>query len=181
MKLRKKALITIGGAIAVIIAFGPILSLFLGTQQISMERQGNSGINPLFLISVVSLVFGAAIMLFLEKAILSRLAKLSTSVSSISSTGDLSSRLSMTGKDELSSLADEINGMLTRLEQAQSELKSLNEKLRVSGRLIRHDVRNKMSAITINVYLAKQKLPPDHEVLKHLSEIESSVWRAVEI
>lgn len=181
MKLRKKALIIIGGAIAGIIAFNPILFLFLDPQQIPMERQGNSGSDPLFPLLTVSLAFGAAIILFLEKAVLSRLAKLSTSVSSISSTGDLSSRVSMTGKDELSSLADEINGMLTRLEQAQSELKSLNEKLRVSGRLTRHDVRNKMSAITGNVYLAKRKLPPDHEVLKHLSEIESAVWRAIEI
>jgi PAS domain S-box-containing protein len=57
----------------------------------------------------------------------------------------------------------------------------MNEKLRVVGKLTRHDVRNKLSAITGDVYLAKQKLPKNHEASKYLSEIESAVRQTVRI
>jgi len=179
MKLRKKALIIIGGAIASIIALNPIVSFLLSPpQQIPIERSGN---DPVFLVLIVNIVFGAAVIFFLEKAVLSRLAKLNTSVSSIGSTGDLSARVSLTGKDELSSLADEINGMLVRLEQAQSELKSLNEKLRVVGELTRHDARNKLSVVVMNVFTVKQMLAGEHEALEHLRQIESACGEIVRI
>ncbi len=59
-----------------------------------------------------------------------------------------------------------------------SERKKLEAKLRVVGRLTRHDVRNKLSTVAMNVFLAKQKLPRGHEALKHLREIEAAVKEA---
>jgi len=56
-----------------------------------------------------------------------------------------------------------------------SERKRMEEKLWVVGTLTRHDVRNKLSVVAMNVYLARKKLPPNHEVMQHLSEIESTV------
>jgi len=53
-----------------------------------------------------------------------------------------------------------------------SERRKMEEKLRVVGNLTRHDVRNKLTRITGNVYLAKRKLASDHEVQEHLKEIE---------
>lgn len=58
--------------------------------------------------------------------------------------------------------------------KTMEKLKILNEKLGVIGKLTRHDVRNKLSTITGNVYLTRQKLTRDHETLEHLSEIESA-------
>jgi PAS domain S-box-containing protein len=70
--------------------------------------------------------------------------------------------------------------MREKLEMTVGKLKLLNEKLGVVGSLTRHDVRNKLSAITGNIYLAKQKTP-DNEVLMHLREVDSSVSQIVKI
>jgi len=79
----------------------------------------------------VSLVFGVVTMLLLEKAVLSRMARLSADVSSIGASSDLSARVSVMGKDELSSLADAVNGMLAALEQSHSELRESEERYRL--------------------------------------------------
>jgi PAS domain S-box-containing protein len=65
--------------------------------------------------------------------------------------------------------------------KTREALKETLEKLRVVGGLTRHDVRNKLSAVTGNVYLAKQKLTGDSEVQKHLEEIESAIEQTVRI
>jgi PAS domain S-box-containing protein len=54
-----------------------------------------------------------------------------------------------------------------------SERKKMQEKLHVVGRLTRHDVRNKLSAITGNVYLAKKKVT-NYKALEHLSDVDSA-------
>jgi PAS domain S-box-containing protein len=54
------------------------------------------------------------------------------------------------------------------------ELATTNEKLNVVGTLTRHDVRNKLSAVLNNIYLAKKTLTSDHEALKYLGDIEST-------
>jgi signal transduction histidine kinase len=61
------------------------------------------------------------------------------------------------------------------------KLQVLNEKLRVVGGLTRHDVRNKLAAVTGNAYLAGKKLPGNSEVLDYLKQIEASVEEAVRI
>jgi PAS domain S-box-containing protein len=55
-----------------------------------------------------------------------------------------------------------------------TERRKMKDKLDVVGRLTRHDARNKLSAVTMNAFLAKQKLAHDSEALQHLSEIESA-------
>jgi PAS domain S-box-containing protein len=82
------------------------------------------------LLLVVSLVFGLMTLLLLGRLILSRLTRLSASVSSIGTSGDLSARLAVTGDDELSSLAQTINGMLVALEQSQGELREVEHRFR---------------------------------------------------
>ena len=59
------------------------------------------------------------------------------------------------------------------LERIMAELAMINEKLNVVGRLTRHDVRNKLSAVLNNIYLAKKTLTGDHEALKYLGDVES--------
>jgi PAS domain S-box-containing protein len=67
------------------------------------------------------------------------------------------------------------------LRQALGKLAKTNEKLRVVGGLTRHDARNKLSAITGNVYLAKKKLSASDEVLNNLKEMESATAQMVRI
>ena len=78
-------------------------------------------------IVVVGLVVGAVVMLLLEKQVLSRLAHLNKGVSSIATSGDLSTRVSMTGADELSNLASTINGMMEALELSLETLRESEE------------------------------------------------------
>ena len=62
-----------------------------------------------------------------------------------------------------------------------AELETINEKLRVIGGLTRHDVRNKLSAITGNAYLAKKELAGNGKALGYLGEMETAVNQVVEI
>ncbi len=66
------------------------------------------------------------------------------------------------------------------LRETLKKLEKTNEKLRVVGGLTRHDARNKLSAITGNVYLAKKNLA-DNQVLENLKEMESAVAQMVRI
>lgn len=86
-------------------------------------KQGKTSI-LYFILSLlfVGLVFFWVDLLLLRRMALSKLAWLSAGVSGIGSKGDLSARVQITGKDELASLAGEINLMLQALEQSQQEL-----------------------------------------------------------
>jgi len=55
------------------------------------------------------------------------------------------------------------------------ERKNLEEKLRVVGSLTRHDVRNKLSAVTGNAYLLRRKLAGNAEALEQLADMENAV------
>jgi PAS domain S-box-containing protein len=59
-----------------------------------------------------------------------------------------------------------------------SDLKKLEEKLRVVGSLTRHDVRNKLAVVTGNAYLLRRKLPGNAEALEHLADMENAVKNA---
>jgi PAS domain S-box-containing protein len=76
----------------------------------------------------------------------------------------------------------------TALRQAEQKMKDmftkqklLNEKLNVISQLTRHNVRNKLSAITGNIYLGKKQLAADHKALEHLNKIESACSQIVRI
>jgi PAS domain S-box-containing protein len=71
---------------------------------------------------------------------------------------------------------------ITDLKNAQEHLKEINrrlevtnEKLHVVGGLTRHDVRNKLSAVTGNAYLLRRKLTEDPKALEQLNDIEAAV------
>jgi len=65
--------------------------------------------------------------------------------------------------------------------EAMEKVQMMNEKLRVVGGLTRHDVRNKLTAVTGNAYLARKKLPGNSEVLDYMKKIEASVEQTVRI
>ncbi|HVP17019.1 MAG TPA: PAS domain S-box protein [candidate division Zixibacteria bacterium] len=57
----------------------------------------------------------------------------------------------------------------------------MNEKLRVVGGLTRHDVRNKLSIITGNIYLNKKRFADHPDILKSYEEMESACQQIVRI
>jgi len=65
--------------------------------------------------------------------------------------------------------------------EVMKKVQMMNEKLRVVGGLTRHDVNNKLTAVTGNVYLARKKLPGNSVGLDYLKQIEASVKQIVRI
>ncbi|MDD2554366.1 MAG: CHASE4 domain-containing protein, partial [Desulfotomaculaceae bacterium] len=79
----------------------------------------------------VGLVFFGVDLMLLKRMVLSRLAGISARISDIGSKGDLSARIQITGNDELTSLAGEINLMLQTLEHSQQKLQEKEELFRL--------------------------------------------------
>jgi PAS domain S-box-containing protein len=84
----------------------------------------------MFAILGVGLVFCVVFVLGLERMVLSRLAQLSTAFKNIGRSGDLSMRVQVKGKDELSELSGEINRTLSALEDSRLELRRYSEHLK---------------------------------------------------
>jgi diguanylate cyclase (GGDEF)-like protein/PAS domain S-box-containing protein len=82
-------------------------------------------------LAIIGLAFGVAIVILLDRVLLSRLARLRHNVSAITASGDLSTRLEVTEKDDLSSLATDINGMLEALDASQKDRKASESRYRV--------------------------------------------------
>jgi PAS domain S-box-containing protein len=62
-----------------------------------------------------------------------------------------------------------------KLKKTLTNLGSANEKLKVVGKLTRHDARNKLSTIANNAYLLKNQLQDNKAALQQLTEIEVSI------
>jgi diguanylate cyclase (GGDEF)-like protein/PAS domain S-box-containing protein len=83
-----------------------------------------------FFLCVVGLIFGVLTLLLLEKLVLSRLTRLTSGVSRIAKSGNLTLRIGVAGKDELSYLANNINMMLHQLSSSQKILQKSEERYR---------------------------------------------------
>ncbi|MEW6727152.1 MAG: HD domain-containing phosphohydrolase [Bacillota bacterium] len=94
-------------------------------------RQGQATVGLLVLsLLAVGLVFSGVMMILLDRAVLSRVARLSRDVGEITAAGDSSLRLAAAaGQDELSGLAREINGMLKALDASRQEIKERESRL----------------------------------------------------
>ncbi len=79
---------------------------------------------------LVGFCFGGCTIILLERLVLSKLAEVSADVMRIGKRKDLSMRLPIKGNDELSSLANTINEMLSALESSQNERRETQERYR---------------------------------------------------
>ncbi|HML03951.1 MAG TPA: PAS domain S-box protein, partial [Candidatus Bathyarchaeia archaeon] len=70
---------------------------------------------------------------------------------------------------------------ISELKHAENKLELMNEKLRVTGGLTRHDVRNKLSTVTGNVYMLKKRLADNSDALGKLKAIDNAVQQTVRI
>ncbi len=70
---------------------------------------------------------------------------------------------------------------LESLSYSLAKIQELNEKLRVVGGLTRHDVRNKLSAVTGYSYLLKKKHADEADVVEGLVKMEQAVKDSMKI
>ncbi|MBV9181799.1 MAG: diguanylate cyclase [Acidobacteria bacterium] len=97
----------------------------------SVYLQGQAEIRYLWgLLMLASVIYCGALFLFVEEALVRRIAQLSTDVKRITISGDLALRLHAGGDDELSRLAQTLNTMLTAIQKAKSDLLEAQESLR---------------------------------------------------
>ncbi len=114
---------------------------------------------------LVGVIFAGATLLLLERVVLSRLAYLNASVGNIRISTDLSTRILMSGKDEVSNLATAINEMLEALAQAHEKLEqardqaleALNLKAQILAN-VSHDARTPLNVITLRVEMLQRGL-----------------------
>ena len=98
----------------------------------AIYQQGQASLlHFMVLLIVAALVSAGVALLVLEKNVLSRIYGLTDGVAEIGARGDLSRRVVLGGRDEMSSLADNINGMLGALESAQHEREERDARLRL--------------------------------------------------
>jgi PAS domain S-box-containing protein len=64
---------------------------------------------------------------------------------------------------------------------AEKKLEMMNEKLRVVGGLTRHDVRNKLSVISGNIFLDRKRLKDNPVALESLKDMQSACEQIVSI
>jgi diguanylate cyclase (GGDEF)-like protein len=82
------------------------------------------------LLMLVGAIYCGALFFFLEEILLARVALLSTEVTKVTVSGDLSLRLTKGGQDELGTLAAAVNAMLTAIQKTKAELLQAQESLR---------------------------------------------------
>jgi diguanylate cyclase (GGDEF)-like protein len=116
----------------------PIKDFFGSTRRMLVARvprelnsEGKRVMNYLLLLlSLAGAIYCGALFFFLEEVLLARVASLSTKVTQVTVSGDLSLRLDPGGNDELSSLAGAVNAMLSAIQKAKAELMQAQESLR---------------------------------------------------
>jgi len=135
-----------------------------------IHKQGENTMRYLMIFIIGSgLVFGIVILLLLEKNVLSRLAFLSSNVSSIGKTGNHAMRISLTGNDELSNLANDINSMLEQLEKAD---KAKTKQLLLKE--IYHRVKNNLQIVISLLNLQSQKTK-DQKVIEIFKDSQNRI------
>jgi PAS domain S-box-containing protein len=70
---------------------------------------------------------------------------------------------------------------ISELKKTEKVLKETLEKLHVVGKLTRHDMGNKLAALTGNVYLARKRSTDDPKLAEYLNEIEETVQQTTRI
>ncbi|MBA7657235.1 Adaptive-response sensory-kinase SasA [subsurface metagenome] len=119
MTIRKKTLIIFG------ITLSTLLAIMYWTHSLSLSTS-----YAIFSFLAFGVGFLALFLLIIDKLVLSRLRHLSKTISNIGISGDISKRVSIKGKDELSDLGAAINRMLMELQDSQNNLRMSEEKNR---------------------------------------------------
>ncbi|SFM79842.1 response regulator [Methanolobus profundi] len=121
------------------------------TLEIEMTRdiyqQGQSAIAYLlYAILLLGFIYGLVLIISLEKYVLSRISLISKNLKEITKSGTLSSRVDITGSDELYDLSENINYMLETLEDNE---KQIQEAELISKKRMESIVENIISGVIV--------------------------------
>jgi signal transduction histidine kinase len=136
-------------------------------------------------------------LVLMEKLILSRMTRLSESVAAIGESGNISARVPVAGRDELSRLGENINGMLGALEKsiqekekAEEETVKIEQQLQLAGRLaavgelaagVAHELNNPLAAIQAYAQFIASREDLDSTLQKDMETIYRESQRASKI
>jgi len=132
---------------------------------------------------LAGVLFGCVSMVISEKTIFSRMTRLERDVSQIGTQGKFSSRLKVTGGDEVGRLSTSINKMLASLEESEKRLQEVKSLAAIgeAAAMVGHDLRNPLQATVGTLYLAKGLLASGEtggtkEVMELLNSLDSQVY-----
>jgi len=80
---------------------------------------------------------GAAILFLMDTQVLEKIASLSRNLRQIASTGDISQRIQVSGRDEIASLSSTVNSLLSSIQNIQEELQKSESQYRIITENIR--------------------------------------------
>jgi PAS domain S-box-containing protein len=122
---------TLGGYALLYDIYGKPALMLKAEMPRRMYQQGQvSQLYFLASLGIAGIVFAIAMMLLLEKTVVSRLSALSTSVAAIAGSGDAAARVGASGSDELSHLGNAINRMLESLQVARKQERQMEVRYR---------------------------------------------------
>ncbi|MFC2022187.1 ATP-binding protein, partial [Chloroflexota bacterium] len=117
----------------------------------------------IYYISVVlgiGLLAAGVVMLIIQKQVLARFTTLIRSINRIATSGDVSTRISMKGRDELTLVANTINGMLGALQESDTELKELYQNEKDLRRGLEEETQKRLEYTRALVHELKTPLTP---------------------
>ncbi len=148
-------------------------------------QQGQYSVSIFIVVlAVTGIVFAAITVLLLEQTVISRLRGIGNDLETISKEGDLSARLTVSGKDELSRLGVDVNRMLNALETTQVKLHGNDIQLRTVVKvapimLWSTDSRGRITLLE-GKNLDLLGLSPDTSVGKVIAEVFSEIPHLVQ-
>ena len=121
--------------------------------------------NLLILIAGGGIAIAAALGLAVSKAALAPVRRLTAATETVTETGDLSQRIDVAGRDELSRLADSFNAMLAALEESSRAQRQLVADAS-------HELRTPLTSLRTNIeVLASERTLPSGERERLLADV----------
>ncbi|MBN1367750.1 MAG: HAMP domain-containing protein [Dehalococcoidales bacterium] len=111
-------------------------------------------------LGILAVLCLAILVYFHRNTVLSSVIRLSNEVIRIGQSGDLSARISTSGRDELSSLADTINAMLMLIQKSESKLKNLYDEETQLRQKLETEIHNRVEFTRALVHELKTPLTP---------------------
>jgi signal transduction histidine kinase len=127
----------------------------------------------------IFLVATVAVLIFLDRSVLSRLAELVHSVQKIGLQQDLTARVPISGRDEISGLAKEINSNLEALERSQLELDQRDLQLKETLKAleaVKSDLEDRVRERTAELYKLNSTL--QEQVKERTISLEKALQKA---